>query len=250
METPDPGTREGSLGAPGHHIPSVSSPFHPAANSAPPEPRLSFGEGGNTVLVIVDAPQEPSFISLVDPRGGQHTVLLCTVDSVPPSDITLHHGDGYAPLASTRGPSDPRVTVQATPNSLRVGMGALEPGDEGVYVCSANNSFGTASSTLRLDVAGVRVTVEPSPEVPEGSTATMTCSATPWVGEDANYTWYRNNRWLLEGPSSSLVLPHVTSADTGSYCCRASGTRGSITSALLSLSVLCECPPAPWGAEP
>uniref|UniRef100_A0A672UEQ7 Sialic acid binding Ig like lectin 1 n=1 Tax=Strigops habroptila TaxID=2489341 RepID=A0A672UEQ7_STRHB len=191
--------------------------------------------------VLCDRPSSPWWT----PGGGQHTVLLCTVDSVPPSDITLHHGDGYAPLASTRGPSDPRVTVQATPNSLRVGMGALEPGDEGVYVCSANNSFGTASSTLRLDVAGVRVTVEPSPEVPEGSTATMTCSATPWVGEDANYTWYRNNRWLLEGPSSSLVLPHVTSADTGSYCCRASGTRGSITSALLSLSVLCESGPRP-----
>uniref|UniRef100_A0A8B9G884 Sialic acid binding Ig like lectin 1 n=1 Tax=Amazona collaria TaxID=241587 RepID=A0A8B9G884_9PSIT len=120
----------------------------------PPEPHLSFGEGGNTVLVIVDAPQAPSFISLVDPRGGQHIVLLCTVDSVPPSDIALHHGDGQAPLASTWGPSDPRVTVEATPNSLRVGMGLLEPGDAGVYVCSANNSIGTASSSLRLDAGG------------------------------------------------------------------------------------------------
>lgn len=99
---------------------------------------------------------------------------------------------------------------------------------------------------------GLTVTVEPSPEVPEGSTATMTCSATAWVGEGANYTWYRNSRWLLEGPSGSLVLTHVTSADTGSYHCRASGTRGSVTSALLSFSVLCECPHGdrPCGAEP
>ncbi|NXD73017.1 SN protein, partial [Eolophus roseicapillus] len=193
-------------------------------------------------LRVLYAPQEPSFISLVDPRGGQRNVLLCTIDSVPPSDIALHHGDGHAPLASTWGPSDPRVTVEATPNSLRVGLGPLEPRDAGVYVCSANNSFGTASSSLRLDVGGVRVTVEPSPEVLEGSTATMTCSATLWLGEEANYTWYRNNRWLLEGPSGSLVLTHVTSADTGSYHCRASGTRGSLTSALLSFSVLCECP--------
>uniref|UniRef100_A0A8B9G899 Sialic acid binding Ig like lectin 1 n=1 Tax=Amazona collaria TaxID=241587 RepID=A0A8B9G899_9PSIT len=203
-------------------------------------------------LRVLYAPQAPSFISLVDPRGGQHIVLLCTVDSVPPSDIALHHGDGQAPLASTWGPSDPRVTVEATPNSLRVGMGLLEPGDAGVYVCSANNSIGTASSSLRLDAGGVTVTVEPSPEVPEGSTATMTCSAAPWLGGEPNCTWYRNNRWLREGPSCSLVLTHVTSADTGSYHCRASGTRGSVTSALLSFSVLCECPheDRPWVLSP
>ncbi|KAM9027373.1 sialoadhesin [Ara ararauna] len=189
-------------------------------------------------LRVLYAPQDPSFISLVDPRGGQRIVLLCTVDSVPPSDIALHHGDGHAPLASTWGRSDPRVTVEATPSSLRVTMGALEPRDAGVYVCSANNSIGTASSSLRLDVGGVTVTVEPSPEVPEGSTATMTCSAAPWLGEEANCTWYRNNRWLREGPACSLVLTRVTSADTGSYHCRASGTRGSVTSALLSFSVL------------
>ncbi|NXQ93658.1 SN protein, partial [Sagittarius serpentarius] len=197
-----------------------------------------------------DAPQEPSFISLVEPRGGQQAVLLCTVDSFPPSDIALRRGPGHAPLASTWGPADPRFAVQAAPNSLRVGMGGLELQDTGLYVCSANNSYGTASSSLRLDVGGVTVTVEPSPEVPEGTTATVTCSGIPWVGEEANYTWYKNSRWLREGPAGSLVLTHVSSADTGSYRCRASGTRGSAASAPLSLTVLCECPPAPQGQAP
>ncbi|XP_075006599.1 sialoadhesin [Calonectris borealis] len=189
-------------------------------------------------LRVLYAPREPSFISLVEPRGGRQAALLCTVDSFPPSDIALHRGPGHAPLASTRGPADPRFTVQAAPNSLRVGMGGLEPRDAGLYVCSANNSYGTASSSLRLDVGGVTVTIEPSPEVPEGTTATMTCSAIPWVGEEANYTWYKNSRWLREGPAGSLVLARVSSTDTGSYRCRASGTRGSAASAPLSLSVL------------
>ncbi|KAM6429712.1 LOW QUALITY PROTEIN: sialoadhesin [Rhynochetos jubatus] len=189
-------------------------------------------------LRVLYAPQEPSFISLVDPRGGRQAILLCTVDSVPPSDITLHRGPGSAPLASTRGPSDPRFTVQAAPNSLRVGMGGLEPWDAGVYVCSANNTYGAASASLRLDPGGVMVTVEPSPDVPEGSTVTVTCLATPWVGEEANYTWYKNSRWLRGGPSGTLVLTHVSSADTGSYRCRASGTRGSATSPTLSVTVL------------
>ncbi|NXW11609.1 SN protein, partial [Fregetta grallaria] len=200
-------------------------------------------------LRVLYAPQEPSFISLVEPRGGRHAVLLCTVDSFPPSDIALRRGPGRAPLASTRGPADPRFTVQAAPNSLRVGMGGLELRDGGLYVCSANNSYGTASSSLRLDVGGVTVTVEPSPEVPEGTTATITCSAVPWVGEEANYTWYKNSRWLREGPAASLVLARVSSADTGSYRCRASGTRGTAASAPLSLSVLCECPPFGMGEE-
>lgn len=75
----------------------------------------------------------------------------------------------------------------------------------------------------------------------------MTCSGIPWVGEEANYTWYKNGRWLRHGLAGSLVLTRVSSGDTGSYCCQASGTRGSVTSAPLSLSVLCECLPAPQG---
>ncbi|KAM6135703.1 LOW QUALITY PROTEIN: sialoadhesin [Phoenicopterus ruber ruber] len=189
-------------------------------------------------LRVLYAPQEPSFVSLVEPRGGRQAVLLCTVDSFPPSDIALHRGPGRAPLASTRGLADPRFAVQAAPNSLRVGMGGLELRDAGLYVCSANNSRGTASSSLRLDLGGVTVRVEPSPEVPEGTTATMTCSAIPWVGEEANYTWYKNSRWLQEGPDGSLVLTRVSSADAGSYRCRASGTRGSAASAPLGLTVL------------
>ncbi|NXW89644.1 SN protein, partial [Alopecoenas beccarii] len=204
-------------------------------------------------LRVLYAPQTPSFTSLVEPRGGRQAVLLCTVDSFPPSDIVLHRGPGHVPVASTRGPADPRVTVQVTPNALRVGMGELGPQDSGLYVCSANNSYGTASSSLRLDLAGVTVTVEPSPEVPEGATATVTCSGVPWVGDEANYTWYKNGRWLREGPVGSLILTPVTSTDSGSYHCRASGTRGSVTSAPLSLSVLCECPQChrdlPWQAS-
>ncbi|NXX79237.1 SN protein, partial [Urocolius indicus] len=176
-----------------------------------------------TALRVLYAPQEPSFISLVEPQGGQQAVLLCTVDSFPPSDITLHRGPGLPPLASNWGPAEPRFSIQATPNSLRVEMEGLVLGDSGLYICSANNSFGTAASALSLDVRGVTVTVEPSSEVPEGTRATVTCSGVPWVGEEANYTWYINGRWLQEGPTSSLVFSSISSADSGSYGCRASG---------------------------
>ncbi|NXE02853.1 SN protein, partial [Chaetorhynchus papuensis] len=193
-------------------------------------------------LAVLYAPQEPSFVALVEPRGGRRAVLLCSADGVPPPDIAVSRGQGHPPLATAGGPSDRRFEVRATPSSLRVEMAGLEPGDAGLYLCSATNSRGTAAASLRLDVRGVTVTVEPSQEVPEGTEATMSCSATAWGDKGVNYTWYRDGRWLREGPSGSFVLGRVSSADAGSYQCQASGTWGTATSVPLSLSVLCECP--------
>ncbi|NWI47758.1 SN protein, partial [Picathartes gymnocephalus] len=199
-----------------------------------------------------DAPQEPSFVALVEPRGGRQAVLLCSADGVPPPDMAISRGQGQPPLATTTttsssrgGPSEPRLEVRATPGSLRVAMAGLEPGDAGLYLCSATNSRGSATATLRLEVRGVAVTVEPSQEVPEGARATISCSATAWGDKGVNYTWYRDGRWLREGQSGSFVLGRVSSADAGSYQCQASGSWGTATSVPISLSVLCECPPVP-----
>ncbi|NXA85576.1 SN protein, partial [Melanocharis versteri] len=194
-------------------------------------------------LSVLYAPQEPSFVALVEPRGeGRQAVLLCSADGVPPPDIAVSRGRGHPPLATSRGPSEPRFEVRATPTSLRVAMAGLEPGDAGLYLCSATNSRGSAAASLRLEVPGVTLTVEPSREVAEGTRATMSCSATAWGDRGVNYTWYRDGRWLWEGPSGSFVLGRVSSADSGSYQCQASGTWGTATSVPLSLSVLCECP--------
>ncbi|XP_048160997.1 sialoadhesin isoform X1 [Corvus hawaiiensis] len=189
-------------------------------------------------LAVLYAPQEPRFVALVEPRGGRQAVLLCSADGVPPPDIAVSRGQGHPPLATTRGPSDPRFEVRATASTLRVEMLGLDLGDAGLYWCSATNSRGTAAASLRLDVRGVTVTVEPSQEVAEGTKATVSCLATAWGDKGVNYTWYRDGRWLREGPSGSFILGHVSSADAGSYQCQASGTWGTATSVPVSLSVL------------
>uniref|UniRef100_A0A8B9PQ65 Sialic acid binding Ig like lectin 1 n=1 Tax=Apteryx owenii TaxID=8824 RepID=A0A8B9PQ65_APTOW len=185
-------------------------------------------------LRVLYGPRDLSLTAFLESPGGQRAILHCTVDSYPPSAITLRRGSDPAPVASTQGASDPRLSVQASPNSLRVELRAVAPEDEGPYVCSASNGYGAASTSVRL-VA--EIAMEPSPEVPEGAAATLTCSAAPWVGEEANFTWYKNGRWLQEGPAGSLVFSRVSSADAGSYRCQASGTRGSAASAPASLSV-------------
>ncbi|NXQ57820.1 SN protein, partial [Anthoscopus minutus] len=194
-------------------------------------------------LAVLYGPEEPSFVALVEPRGGRQAVLLCSADAVPPPDIAVSRGQGHPALATSHGASDPRFEVRATPTSLRVAMAGLEPGDAGLYLCSATNSRGSAAASLRLQVPGVTLTVEPSQEVPEGTKATLSCSATAWGDKGGvNYTWYRDGRWLWEGQSGSFVLGRVSSADAGSYQCQASGTWGTATSVPLGLSVLCECP--------
>ncbi|NXS30204.1 SN protein, partial [Pomatostomus ruficeps] len=201
-------------------------------------------------LSVLYGPQEPRFVALLEPGGGRQAVLLCSADGVPPPEMAVSRGQGQPPLATSRGPSDPRFEVRATPGSLRVAMAGLEPGDAGLYLCSATNGRGNATASLRLDVRGVTVTVEPSQEVPEGTKATLSCSATAWGDKGVNFTWYRDGRWLREGPSGSLVLGRVSSADAGSYQCRATGAWGTATSVPLSLSILCECPPVPPGPNP
>lgn len=135
-----------------HPEPTTSAQNPPNRRGGRVPPRPPGARRRCAVLVLADAPRDPSFVSLVEPWGGRQAELLCTVDSHPPADITLLRG--RAPLASTRGPSDPRASVQAEPNTLRVRMVALGPGDAGLYVCSANNSFGTASTSLLLAASG------------------------------------------------------------------------------------------------
>ncbi|XP_067153337.1 sialoadhesin [Apteryx mantelli] len=188
-------------------------------------------------LRVLYGPRDLSLTAFLESPGGRRAILHCTADSYPPSAITLRRGSDLAPVASTQGASDPRLSVQASPNSLRVELRAVVPEDEGPYVCSASNGYGAASTSVRLAAEPVRIAMEPSPEVPEGAAATLTCSAAPWVGEEANFTWYKNGRWLQEGPAGSLVFARVSSADAGSYRCQASGTRGSAASAPASLSV-------------
>ncbi|NXO14027.1 SN protein, partial [Oriolus oriolus] len=184
------------------------------------------------------APPEPSFVALVEPRGGRQAVLLCSADGVPPPDIAVSRGQGHPPLATTRGPSDPRF--EASPASPCPQLGSSRWG-------TALWGLSGRSLSPQRPFPGVTVTVEPSQEVPEGTEATMSCLATAWGDRGVNYTWYRDGRWLREGPSGAFVLGRVSSADAGSYQCQASGTWGTATSVPLSLSVLCECPAASWG---
>lgn len=87
--------------------------------------------------------------------------------------------------------------------------------------------------------AATRVLVRPSAEVAEGTEVTLTCQA-PRAQPGTLYTWFKNGRWVTEGPEPSLGLRGHRS-DAGLYGCRAGrGPRATP----VALAVLCE-----WGGD-
>lgn len=93
--------------------------------------------------------------SFLDTQDGHQAILHCTVDSEPPSDLVLYRRDNLALMASTRashGPSNPWLSIHQSHNSLKVEMKDVGLGDEGQYVCLANNTYGIAMTSVHLHV--------------------------------------------------------------------------------------------------
>lgn len=74
----------------------------------------------------------------------------------------------------------------------------------------------------------------------EGGDVSLKCQVAGEPPGDTVYSWYKDSRWLQEGPDSVLVLSPVTSTATGHYHCRARGSAGTSVSPAVTLSVFCE----------
>uniref|UniRef100_A0A8C0GCS2 Sialic acid binding Ig like lectin 1 n=1 Tax=Chelonoidis abingdonii TaxID=106734 RepID=A0A8C0GCS2_CHEAB len=170
-----------------------------------------------TALRVLYAPRKPSLSSFLDAQDGRQAIIQCTVDSHPPSDIALYRGAERTPVASTQGSQGSSSQRLALPVPTRIHL---------------------ADFPDLFSPSAVRIMIEPSQEIHEGVTVNVTCLVADWLGGETNYTWYKNSKWLQDGPVRSLHLDRVSSTDTGSYHCRAEGRRGSAISALVSLDVL------------
>lgn len=91
-----------------------------------------------------DAPRSLRLTYLLETQGRQLALVLCTVDSRPPAQLTLSHG-GHL-LASS--------TETSVPNTLRLELQDPRPGDEGFYSCSAHSRLGKANTSLELRLEG------------------------------------------------------------------------------------------------
>lgn len=91
-----------------------------------------------------DAPRSLHLTYLLESRGGQLALILCTVDSRPPAQLALSRA-GHL-LASS--------TAASVPNTLRLELWEPRPSDEGLYSCSAHSPLGQANTSLELRLEG------------------------------------------------------------------------------------------------
>ena len=99
----------------------------------------------------------------MDTGPGRLGLLLCRVDSDPPAQLRLLHGDRLvaSTLRGVGGPegSSPRLQVAVAPNTLRLEIHGAMLEDEGVYICEASNTLGQASASADFDAQGQCVCV-------------------------------------------------------------------------------------------
>ncbi len=67
---------------------------------------------------------------------------------------------------------------------------------------------------------------------------TLTCSSD--ANPAANYTWYKENKTLIQGPEDVYHLTPVRLSDSGNYSCKSENEYGSINSTSVHIDVLCE----------
>ncbi|XP_007117475.2 sialoadhesin [Physeter macrocephalus] len=178
-------------------------------------------------LDVLYAPRRMRLTYLLESRGGQLALVLCTVDSRPPAQLALSHA-GRLLVSST---------TASVPNTLRLELWEPGPSDEGLYSCSARSPLGQANMSLELRLEGVRVTLAPSATVPEGAPVTVTCED-PAARPPTHYAWYHNSRWLQDGSAASLSFPVATRAHAGTYTCQVQDAQGTRSSRPTALHVL------------
>nr|XP_023405825.1 sialoadhesin isoform X2 [Loxodonta africana] len=194
---------------------------------------------GPVSVVVNHPPLTPDLTAFLETQGGLMGIIHCSVVSEPPAILVLSHGSLILASTPQEGNRGPRFSVFSAPNSLRLEIQHLEPADSGEYKCLATNSLGNASSTLDFHSNAARLLISPAAEVAEGQAVTLTCRSGLSPTPETRYFWYRNGVLLLEGPSSSLVLPMASSTDAGSYHCRAQDSHSaSGPSSLAILTVL------------
>ncbi|KAM4706563.1 sialoadhesin [Discoglossus pictus] len=198
-------------------------------------------EGSRTsppiTIYVLYTPRKMSLTSFLETQERRLGVIACSVESHPPSQLSLHRGDDVLESSNSLQ-SNQRLKLSVSHNYLRLEIYDITNDDHGEYMCRANNSLGSIEKSIHFSVETARVAVSPSAELHEGASVNLTCEIPSKYQEKANYTWYKNNKWLKDGSDVSLIITGLTSSDAGSYHCLAKHGNISSISPMVGINVL------------
>ncbi|XP_041037176.1 hemicentin-1-like [Carcharodon carcharias] len=191
-----------------------------------------IGSTINTVATGADAPQNLSITSLdmfnassINIIERNSAVIICSVESFPASNLTWRHLN--APMHRT-----------SSNNELLLVIPHVISRDTGDYQCVAENEHGAVEGfiTITVEYAPRNLSINSldmintsSINIIEGNSAVIICSVESFPA--SNLTWRHLNVPVNRTSSINelwLVIPHVTSRDTGDYQCVADNEHGAV----------------------
>ncbi|XP_038670875.1 myelin-associated glycoprotein-like [Scyliorhinus canicula] len=190
------------------------------------------------VLTVQFSPQNLSMTSLdminaswINIIEGNSTVIICSVESFPASNLTWRHLN---------------VTMNRTSsnNELWLVIPQVTSRDTGDYECAAENEHGAMEGSIAITVEyppqETMVSISrPSSGIREGNSITLTCSSES-VPPISHYTWFRiegNTSIQLNTSSRTLSFTSVTRENDGSFYCTVRNPLGNSTSNITHLDV-------------
>uniref|UniRef100_A0A8C9XDP2 B-cell receptor CD22 n=1 Tax=Sander lucioperca TaxID=283035 RepID=A0A8C9XDP2_SANLU len=174
------------------------------------------------------------------------TLSVTDLQVTPPGDImkndsvTLTCSSDANPAAKYTWYKENQTLLSEEPQLV---FSSIQSSDSGQYYCTAQNELGRRTSeavfiNVNYGPKLPSVSVSPSAEIVEGSSVNLTCSSD--ANPAANYTWYKENQQLLQGPESIYHFPSISSEDRGNYQCKSENQFGRTNSTSLVLDVQCK----------
>ncbi|KAK1875087.1 Titin [Dissostichus eleginoides] len=190
------------------------------------------GTASCTASLIVTEMYPPVFVSQPDPMTlyvGKQAMLQCSLTGTSPMEVVWHKDN----IAVSSGGN---YVMKCEKNKYSLQIKSLTVADQGVYLCKASNSVGTATFTTELRVVNKPSfvqTVEPA-SVAVNDPLRLECQ----VDEDTGVTvtWTRDGKKVhqsmdcklsFEDKVAVVEIPKSKLKDSGKYVCTAANEAGS-----------------------
>ncbi|CAJ1052895.1 sialoadhesin-like [Xyrichtys novacula] len=191
------------------------------------ENRLGSRASESSVIDVKYAPKmkQISVSPSAEIVEGNHVTLTCSSDANPAPTYTWYKTNVHQP--QTKG--------------AQLVFRNIQPSDSGEFYCDAENQLGTKRSrrisiNVKYAPKSCSVSVNPTGEITENSSVTLTCSSDGYP--EPEYTWYKEGGHGHLRKGSELVFRSIQSSDSGNYYCRASNGQGTgRTSRSISIDV-------------